>query len=333
MGWSKFGASTTGSMGGFGWKKEHKKRPEPGHSTTLYVGPKGAGKSLLCAYRARLFYEGRKRNPDGFCLCGDISCNRRWDIFCNLESPTMEQYGAWARPLDVAGQLLDMESETQHAILWIDEIPQYLNSRQSMRREVIQMINQVTLIRKKLIQLWGTGISFDWIDTRIRDQASVVYNCWTPDDGRNVHASVHQLQMGHLPPWRRFRPPTLMSWYTEPAKRYYNHRELVNAEAELEAIKTEPSFYFKDDTGEFIDMTLSECVGDFITRLLEDGIENVNHEWMAQNIGIQYNIPVSPVWLKDWLRGSGFIRQEDGSFILARSVLPSPLLEVERVNQ
>lgn len=287
----------------------------PPYGTELFVGPKGAGKSLLCIHRARIYYNGNKRMADGRCVCGDIECDGKWQVFTNLESPTMEQYGAWAQPLDIAAQMIDAESNLRHIIMLIDEITQMFNSRRSMMTEIIQMINRVTLIRKNLVQLWGTGISYDWLDTRIRDQASMVYNCWTPNQGREVYANVHQLALGHLPPHLRRRPPRRKKWWTESTKKYYNHEETINFAAELAALRTEPMVFVDDGDGNAREMQFSEILLEIVAQMIESGDEKTDVDSLLDAVKKHYGIMMARPYVRDWLIGSGFIN-DGGTFTI-----------------
>lgn len=287
----------------------------PAYGTELFVGPKGAGKTLLCAHRARLYYEGKKRLADGRCVCGDENCDGTWQVYTNLESPTLPEYGAWAQPLDIAAQMIDAEANLRHIIMFIDEITQMFNSRRSMMTEIIQMINRVTLIRKNLVQLWGTGISYDWLDTRIRDQASMVYNCWTPNQGRQVYANVHQLAMGHLPPHMRRRPPRRKWWWTEGTKRYYNHEETINFAADLAGLRTEPMVFVDDGDGNAREMEFREILLEIIAQLIEAGNHQTNVDTLIAMVKTQYGIPMARPYVRDWLIGSGFIN-DNGTFTI-----------------
>ncbi len=73
---SKWASGKDGRSSSMTWGAKPR-RPEyvPPYGTDLYVGPKGAGKSLLAIHRARLYHEGKKRLANGYCVCGDIECD------------------------------------------------------------------------------------------------------------------------------------------------------------------------------------------------------------------------------------------------------------------
>lgn len=301
-------------------------RPEyvPAYGTEIFVGPKGAGKTLLCVHRARLYYEGKKRNADGACVCGDKECDATWQVYTNLESPTLDEYGGWAQPLDIAAQMIDAESNLRHVILLIDEITQMFNNRRGMMTEMIQMINRVTLIRKNLVQLWGTGISFDWLDTRIRDQASLVYNCWTPNQGRQVFANVHQLAMGHLPPHLRRRSPRRKFWWTDGTKRYYNHEETINFATELAALRTEPRIFVEDSEGNAHEMEFADILLEMVAQVIENGEYQIDPDGLIARVQNAYGIKMARAYVRDWLTGSGFMN--DGGVFTIMTKGPSDAL-------
>ncbi len=281
--------------------------------TELFLGPKGAGKSLLAVHRARQYYLGKRLRSDGSCHCGDPECDGKWAVYTNLVSPTMEEFGAWATPLDLAGDMVDAESNLEHVIILIDEITQMFNSRRSMMGEVIQMIHRVTLIRKNLVMLWGTGISWDWIDVRIKDQASRAFNCWTPNQGQTVYANVHELANGHLPPHMRKQRPTTKWWPTENTKQFYNHRETINFAAELQALRTEPAVFVKGSDGSTKEMTFSEILADELVPIIRSGKEFISAEEIIEIIDERYNLVMGYPYVRDFLIGSGF-QNDNGKF-------------------
>jgi len=306
------GRKTTMQWGG----DEHKGSYVPPYGTELFVGPKGAGKSLLSVHRARYYRQGLKRMADGRCVCGDVECDGVWQVYTNLESPTRKEYGAWAHPLDLARDMVDAESNARHVIFLIDEITQMFNSRRSMMSEVIQIIHRVTLIRKNLVQLWGTGISYDWLDVRIRDQASMLYNCWTTNQGATVMANVHQLAVGHLPPNKRRQRPRLKWWNTDSTKRYYNHEETINFAAELATLRTEPSVFVQRPDGSTVEMQFTEILTDELIPLLKAGVNSVTVDQMMEQIKTRYNLDMGRPYIRDFYIQSGFPNDGQGNYTI-----------------
>ena len=298
------------------WERDTTLPNERDTYTELYLGPKGSGKSLLAVYRALLHHRGLKRNPaTGYCMCGSSTCDGKWEVLTNLVSPTMPEYGAWAKPLDLANDILDPESPINHVIVLIDEITQYINSRQPTKREILKTINQATLLRKKKVKLWGTGISFDWIDKRMREQAQVLYSCWTPNQGYTVSALVHNLASGHLPPWKRQQMPKIRTWFTQNAKKFYNSWELVNADDEMAAARIEPLVYIKKGN-QRLETNLSSLVAETVLELVKDGQETTTAQEIVDIIHNVFNYPASLSWVRGWLIESGFIKDQTGNFIL-----------------
>ncbi len=294
------------TFGGVPWEQEISKQPQIKYGSTFYVGPIGAGKTLLAILRAREFYLGKVRDENGNCVCGDTKCNGKWKIITNLESPSMPDYGAWTTKLDLQNHLMDLESSDMHIIILIDEITQYFNSRRGMLNAVVRMLNAATLIRKKMVHLWGTGISFDWLDKRLKEMASIVYNCWTTNEGETVNAMVYNLRMGHLPPWSRKKPPTIKKWYTHSAKGFYDTGELINAETEFAEAQKEPVVFLEKD-GVLQEIEIGEIVANIIADQLKTGETRTSVEKIVDVFEDMYNLPVSNVYVRDWL-GSQFVR-------------------------
>ncbi len=73
------------TFGGMPWEKEISRKPQLKYGSTFYVGPIGAGKSLLAILRAREFYLGKVKDDNGYCICGDPDWSGKWDIITNLE--------------------------------------------------------------------------------------------------------------------------------------------------------------------------------------------------------------------------------------------------------
>ena len=310
----KFASGKDGRRATMTWGSPGRKQPYvPPFGTELFLGPKGAGKTLLAIKRAREYNQGKRLLPDGTCHCGDDSCDGKWAVYTNLVSPTMDEYGAWAHPLDLAGDMVDAESNLEHVIILIDEITQMFNSRRSMMGEVIQMIHRVTLIRKNLVMLWGTGISWDWIDLRIKDQASVAFNCWTPNLGQTVWANVHQLANGHLPPHMRKQRPVTKWWPTESTKRFYNHRETINFAADLQQLRTEPAIFVKGPDGTTKEVTFSEILADELVPIIQSGTERITADELIGMIQERYDIVMAHPYVRDFLIGSGF-QNDNGTF-------------------
>lgn len=311
-------------IGGFKWVTERRTDAEmESHGVWLYTGPKGAGKSLLAHSHSYLLATGQFRDRFGNCICGEPECAGVWTVYTMHESPTLPEYGAWAKRLDL-GELMDVGGEGEtHIVIYIDEIPQYLNSRRGMVSEVIRLLNRVTFTRKGKIIFIGTGISIDWIDVRLRDQATMIYNCWTPNKGKTVWANVHRLALGHLPPHMRRQPPMTKWWPTEWAHRanhgngIYNTDELVDAQADFTAARTEPIFYTKQGNL-WIEKKFSEALAETIETVLMEDITRVTPELLIARIQARYGeaVNITPHWVKEWLQSIGFMRGNGQEFII-----------------
>lgn len=313
-------------MGGVHWAKQKRQGIAlESHGVWLYTGPKGAGKSLLAHCHAYMLAKGLFRDHQGRCICGNPECSAIWQTFTMHESPTLPEYGSWAKRLDL-GELMDIGDEGEsHIVIYIDEIPQYFNSRRGMVTEVIKLLNRITFTRKGKIIFIGTGISIDWIDVRLRDQATQIFNCWTPNKGQTVFANVHRLSLGHLPPHMRRLPPETRWWPTGWAHRVnrgrgiYDTNELVDAAADFAAARTEPRFYFKrSKDGPWEEKQHSEAIAEVIEDILEENITEVTPDMIIERIQRRYgqNVKITVHWVKDWLQTLGFMRGEGQEFII-----------------
>lgn len=312
-----------GDWYGVPWEEEHKGRREEAHATEAYVGPKGSGKSALACKRNYMFHKGQIRNPDGVCYCRDPRCDAKWQVYTNLESPTLPEYGAWAKPLELSSQMMDMESEDRHIILWIDEAPQLFDSRRAMMNQVIKSSKQATMLRKKLIRMSLTAISFNWLENRMRDQCNVIYNCWSENEGRTVNAVVHRLATGDVAPWLRSQiQPEMKYWYTQDIWNKYSTNELVNMETDIMSDRTEPMVYVQDEhTGQLSALSLSEILAKVITSLVQnDRVESIHPQKLVEIIMERYHLPTSRGYLRDWLTQTGFVQNNEGEFILMTKV-------------
>lgn len=324
IGWQRPRSRNSGSWNSVGWtKQKHQAHPQEAHVTEAEVGPKGSGKSLLAVYRTHQFAQGKVRQPDGSCLCAgtpnaDPNCNGKWTVFTNLESPTLPEYGAWAHPLDLASQMIDMESEARHVYFYIDEAPQYFDARRSMLTEVIKLSKQATMFRKKLMRMNMTAISFDWLDRRIRDQTNIIYNCWTENRGVTVNAIVYRLATGNIAPWMRDKiPPEMKWWATAHARKLYDSNELVNADADIQALRAEPQALIRDPiTGQLTSITMSEILSKVILELANEGYSSVDPVELVEKIQERYALPTSKGFLRDWLIDAGFVKDGRGNFII-----------------
>jgi len=315
--------SSLARLSGSHWAKERRTSSnlEP-HGVWLYTGPKGSGKSLLAHAHSHMLSTGSFLDRNGKCICGETRCAAIWNVYTMHESPTLPEYGAWAKRLDL-GELMDVGGEGQtHIVVYIDEITQYLNSRRGMLTEVIKLINRITFTRKGKIIFIGTGISIDWIDIRLRDQATQIFNCWTPNKGITVWANVHRLSVGHLPPHMRRLPPETRWWPTKWAWGLYNTDELIDASADFAAARTEPFFYVQTASGVWSEMKHSEALAQCIEDVLEEGITRITPDQLIDRIKQRYaDISISPHWVREWLQGVGFQRGEGHEFILGSLML------------
>ncbi len=304
-----------------------RRRPEPldTFGVDAIVGPKGSGKTLLAVHRARRYAMGLVKRPDGGCVCGGEDCpNTEWKVYTNLEStwkghPKARDFkDGWADPIDVATQVLDQPGES-HVVLLLDEGYQYADARRSTTNAAIEITDEITQSRKARVLTLITGVSFDWLDKRIRAQVRQVYNCWTPNRGRTVYAAVSLISTGHLPPWERARRPSkTMRWDTSASRRYYNTYERIDARDEVRAAMKESTILIPDQTGELNLYRISELVDMIVFDKAAQGVHELDPDQLARELE-QRQIPVSPAQVVRLLAAAGFPKTPAGTFLIRTS--------------
>lgn len=216
-------------------------RPRDPFGIDALVGPKGSGKSLLAHHRAWHYAQGMVVNDDGSCICNrPDECDGKWEVYSNLKStnkgaPEAKRFGGgWTEPLEVAVQILGHQA--YHAVLVTDEGYQLMDNRRSMLRSAIELVDEFTQGRKGFVVTMVTGLSIDWLDTRIRSQLRASYNCWTPNKGRTTLAVYTEHALGHLPPWERAkRRGEVRKWDTAASRELYDTHERVMDRSQMEA--------------------------------------------------------------------------------------------------
>ena len=302
-----------------------RRRPDPldTFGVDALVGPKGSGKTLLAVHRARRYAMGMVKRPgDGGCACGDERCpNTDWKVYTNLESTwkghpkAAELGGGWAEPIDVATQVLDQPEDT-HVVLLPDEGYQYADARRSTTNSAIEITDEITQARKAKVMTLITGVSFDWLDKRIRAQVRQTYNCWTPNRGRSVYAVVTLISTGHLPPWKRARRPSrIMRWDTSVTRRFYNTHERIDARDEVKAAMRESTILVPDQAGELTLYNISEIVDMIVFDKAARGEQQLDPRQLAGELQ-ERAVPVSPAQVARQLGLAGFPRTPQGTFII-----------------
>lgn len=226
-------------LDGYGGPKQ---RPVDPFSTEAFVGPRGSAKSLIANHKGKHYADGKVKNEDGSCICGEPGCEEKWNVYSNLRStnkgdPMAKDYGGgWTEPLDVAREMISHEAE--HAVIIADEGYQMMDSRRGMSRNALEMIDEVTQGRKAKVKLMITGLSIDWIELRIRGQLTASYNCWTPNRGVTSYAVYTEHARGDLPPHIRAKKrSTIRWWHTERSRWIYNTNERVMSRGDVERKK------------------------------------------------------------------------------------------------
>ena len=301
-------------------------RPQPldAFGIDALVGPKGSGKTLLAVHRARRYAQALVKRLDGGCACGVEDCSvSGWTVFTNIASTwigddrSRDFGGGWARPLDIAAQVVDSMPGQTHVVALYDEGYQLVDSRRSTTNAALEITDEITQARKAKVLTLLTGVSFDWFDRRIRAQARQVYNCWTPDRGRTVYAQVNLLSTGHLPPWQRAnQPPRTMRWNTANSRRYYDTHERIDMRDELKSALADRTIMVRDEDGRLALEDVPALIDQIVYQKADSGAREIDPVQFAQELR-ERDIVMTPSQVSRHLSLKlGFAQLSSGCFLI-----------------
>ena len=243
---------------------------------------------------------------DTLCICGVEDCSVQWRVFTNLKSAQH-----WAQPLDVAKQILDRDDDLTHAVILLDEIQKYADSRKSMRNSNIAIgdfVSQRRKVGRGTTKLFVTTQSIDMVDKRVREQLTQSFNCWTPNEGNTVHAFVSQHQLGHLPPYMRGRVLPVHKWWNTSGTRnssLYDTFEAIDAE-DVEAFGVEPAVVVELEDGTKKVMCLTAMISEMVGALIDDSVSEVDPRELSEAIERRYRVHAPPKMVHAWFTEHGF---------------------------
>jgi len=334
----KWGASPR--LGGLRWYARKDSELVAAHGAYAYTGPLGAGKTILAVAHAYYYTRHRITDAAGRCVCGRAGCPAKWTVYSNMPSTwvgsrLLGQKG-WAQPLDIVVQMTENFSEMDHVIILLDEAHQALEARRAQRTVNVDASYFLTHLRKRSVKLLYTSPSFDYVDSRLRDRTTRVYNCWTTNLGDNVNADVFNLAMGHVPPALRHRyKKTSKSWWTTWAKGLYDTWERITAD-DLLASK-EMAVWMRDDDGSLVKVTVRDMVRVETELLAREGVAVVTPEEVAQRVSQTIKADIAPGLVKRYLLQEGHPAawREDGrqEFVILAEGLGSDGESAELVEE
>jgi hypothetical protein len=285
-----------------GWGSASIGQPVIAHGAYAFTGPLGSGKSILAS---KFLYEYTKDGAiidpaTGRCICGKEDCQAKWRVFTNMPS-TWE----WAEPIDIAIQLTESFSEIDHAVIGIDEAHQVLEARRAMRNVNVDASYFLTHLRKRSCKLFFTSPSIDYVDARLRDRTTRVYNVWTFNGGRTVHADVWNFAMGHLPPAMRYNQrPQHKWWPTEYVKKLYDSWERITNEDVF--ANREMRVNIRDNDGMIISATVEDLTLREIEDMAREGKDTVTPEAVAMRMTEKYKFDIAGGLVRRYLMESGY---------------------------
>lgn len=299
--------------------KKSKQSPET-HGVYCFVGPPASGKTLLAVWMARQYTTGTAKRNLGYCPCGDHECKEKWICYSNLESTwkTKANPKGWSQPLDVAGAIMDKDQDLGHSIIILDEAYLFgMDSRRSQRTinlDAGYFVSQRRKLSSSTVKMYMTSQSIDMIDSRVRQMTSRIYNCWSPDSGIRVYASITLSAMGHLPPWERNKPPVNKIFYTANSRQFYNQHELVDAE-ELMARGVKPRIIAIRPNGEKVVVNMEEAIEDQFFKLISSSdLTQLSSAHLKDLVEKEFSgMEISEKLVRNWLDNAGYMRSKDST--------------------
>ena len=291
----------------FGDTRRH--RPET-HGIYGAIGPKGCGKSLLFVYLAHKYVE-TTFTPET-CPCRDRKRkDHSWTVYTNMRSASTGE-GAWARPLDILGDMIDAESPVDHAIMLVDEAYLMADSRRAMRTSNMEIARFVTQLRKRSVKMFLTLVNLNSLDRRLRELMTRIYDCWTPNEGRTVCAAVFRLAQGDRPRFMRHRRPTFRSWRTQGAWKLYDSMELFDS-ADMTGYDRETSIMQLGKDGQPMTVMLGDAVAQIVHKMVAAGVREADPWAIQATLQDRADAPMPIAEIKQWFSNAGFRAIQDGS--------------------
>ena len=288
-----------------------------GFGIEVFAGPFGAGKTLLAVHLARK-HAGRVCHGED---CGQESCKENptvWQVYTNIPSTWDPEYGAWAKPVDILEQFMSAKGIPDHCVIVWDEGYQLADARLSMTTFSRELLWKLMQIRKKSLKIYWTAQSIDFLDRRIRENAQVIFNCWSDDEGRNVKAQVYLQAQGDIPPWERHNlRPELKVWNTEPSKGLYNTNDIIWERDNALVPTRNEIINFVDGDGEVSYSHVSDLVKAVITEFCRREVTHVTSTEVADGVLEAFGVSKAPTEMQRTLVELGYAAHDGRFQILA----------------